>query len=107
MDVAGREFSTTSTGRLWRSPSPRPSVIGGESTDQGCDMRPYDLTLDEMLADPMVRQLMDRDGVAEAQVRRLSEHVRRRRGPGLGPTSGSGFAVRYDVVAPEPQNFAD
>ncbi|OGN45627.1 MAG: hypothetical protein A2795_10035 [Caulobacterales bacterium RIFCSPHIGHO2_01_FULL_67_30] len=70
-------------------------------------MRPYDLTLDEMLADPMVRQLMDRDGVAEAQVRRLSEHIRRRRGPGLGPTAGSGFAVRYDVVAPEPQNFAD
>ncbi|MDO9607275.1 MAG: hypothetical protein Q7J26_02020 [Brevundimonas sp.] len=68
-------------------------------------MRPYDLTLDEILADPMVRQLMDRDGVAEAQVRRLSDHVRRRRGP--GPSLGSAVAVRHDAVAPESRSFAD
>ncbi|WP_395945809.1 hypothetical protein [Brevundimonas sp.] len=62
-------------------------------------MAPYDLTLDEMLADPMVRQLMDRDGVAEAQVRGLSDHVRRRRGPQFGPrTPGR--------IAQEPRSFA-
>jgi len=62
-------------------------------------MTPYDLTLDEMLADPIVRQLMERDGVAEAQVRGLSDHVRRRRGP-TGDLSGS------RRVASEPRSFA-
>ena len=61
-------------------------------------MAPYDLTLDEMLADPMVRQLMDRDGVAEAQVRSLSDHVRRRRGPQLGPRAP-------DQVAEDSRSF--
>lgn len=61
-------------------------------------MTPYDLTLDQMLADPMVRQLMDRDGVGEAQVRGLSDHVRRRRGPSYGPRHPG-------RVAPEPRSF--
>jgi hypothetical protein len=34
-----------------------------------------------MLSDPIVRRLMERDGVAEAEVRGLSDYVRRRRGP--------------------------
>ncbi|GLK50015.1 hypothetical protein GCM10017620_29890 [Brevundimonas intermedia] len=44
-------------------------------------MAPCDLTLDEILADPIVRRLMERDGVDEAEVRGLSNYVRRRRGP--------------------------
>ena len=62
-------------------------------------MTPYDLTLDQMLADPIVRQLMDRDGVSEAQVRGLSAHVRRRRGPTRGQAAP-------DRIAPEPRSFA-
>jgi len=42
-------------------------------------MAAYDLTLDEMLADPIVRRLMERDGVVEAEVRGLAAYVRRRR----------------------------
>ncbi|MBA4806141.1 hypothetical protein [Brevundimonas sp.] len=63
-------------------------------------MTPYDLTLDEMLADPMVRQLMDRDGVMEDQIRRLSDHVRRRPGPAAGPRGSDLMAAR------EPRSFA-
>jgi hypothetical protein len=44
-------------------------------------MTSYDLTLDEMLKDPIVRRLMERDGVAESEVRGLSDYVRRRRVP--------------------------
>ncbi len=44
-------------------------------------MTSYDLTLDEMLKDPIVRRLMERDGVAESEVRGLSDYVRRRRAP--------------------------
>ena len=62
-------------------------------------MAPYDLTLDEILADPMVRQLMHRDGVAEAQVRGLADHVRRRPGPRLGPDAPRN-------PASEPRSFA-
>lgn len=62
-------------------------------------MTPYDLTLDQMLADPIVRQLMERDGVGEAQVRGLSDHVRRRRGPGR-------VAVSPHRLGPEPRSFA-
>jgi hypothetical protein len=62
-------------------------------------MTPYDLTLDEMLADPIVRRLMERDGVAEAEVRGLSDYVRRRR----GPQSRSPAPDRIDE---EPRVFA-
>lgn len=48
-------------------------------------MTSYDLTLDEMLSDPIVRRLMERDGVAEAEVRGLSAYVRRRRGRSVRP----------------------
>ncbi|MFN7128102.1 MAG: hypothetical protein ACK4OJ_03465 [Brevundimonas sp.] len=48
-------------------------------------MAPCDLTLDEILADPIVRRLMERDGVDEAEVRGLSDYVRRRRGPQFRP----------------------
>ena len=64
-------------------------------------MAPYDLTLNEMLADPIVRQLMNRDGVGEEQVRDLSQHVRRRR-PKVGPQISSDAAWR---IAEEPRSF--
>lgn len=40
-------------------------------------MRQDQLTLDQMLADPIVRRLMERDGVEEIQVRRLMDRMRR------------------------------
>ncbi len=61
-------------------------------------MAPYDLTLDEMLADPIVRRLMERDGVAEADVRGLSDYVRRRRGPQSNLRTP-------DRIAEEPRAF--
>ncbi|MFN6980989.1 MAG: hypothetical protein ACK4NU_03595 [Brevundimonas sp.] len=63
-------------------------------------MVPYDLTLDEILADPMVRQLMHRDGVAEAQIRGLADHVRRRPGPRFGPDAPRGRASESPLFAP-------
>jgi hypothetical protein len=41
-------------------------------------MRPTEPTLDEMLADPIVRLLMLRDGVRETDVRGLVERLRHR-----------------------------
>jgi hypothetical protein len=38
-------------------------------------MHEYDLTLDQMLDDPIVRQLMARDGVAVADLRALAARV--------------------------------
>lgn len=43
-------------------------------------MHGHELTLDQMLDDPIVRQLMARDGVAEADLRALAARVRPRRG---------------------------
>lgn len=43
-------------------------------------MQEPDMTLDQMLDDPIVRQLMARDGVAEADLRALAARVRPRRG---------------------------
>lgn len=40
-----------------------------------------ELTLDEILADPIVRLLMQRDGVREADIRALSGRWRRRPPP--------------------------
>lgn len=51
----------------------------------------HELTLDQMLDDPIVRLLMARDGVAEADLRALAARVRPVRGglpapaPGVGP----------------------
>lgn len=42
-------------------------------------MHGHELTLDQMLDDPIVRQLMARDGVAEADLRALAARVRPRR----------------------------
>jgi len=42
-------------------------------------MRRQELTLDQMLADPIVRLLMNRDGVEDAEIRRLIEGLRARR----------------------------
>ncbi len=41
-------------------------------------MRPDDLTLDQMLADPIVRLLMAKDGVADRDIRALAAAVRQR-----------------------------
>jgi MarR family transcriptional regulator, transcriptional regulator for hemolysin len=44
--------------------------------DQAMDQRPSDaLTLDELLAEPMVQQLMQRDRTDEATIRRLWQHI--------------------------------
>ncbi|WP_443747156.1 hypothetical protein [Asticcacaulis solisilvae] len=45
-------------------------------------MKGRELTLEEMLADPIVAQLMARDGVAPDVVRDLMRRVWRRRGGG-------------------------
>ncbi len=42
-------------------------------------MRHTELTLDQMLADPIVHLVTGRDGVTEAQVRRLMGRLRRTR----------------------------
>lgn len=56
-------------------------------------MQEPDLTLDQMLDDPIVRQLMARDGVVEADLRALAARVRPRRGAGLAR------------LEPEPRSF--
>lgn len=59
-------------------------------------MHDPELTLDQMLNNPIVRQLMARDGVAEADLRGLAARIRSRRG-----------AMTTDVVrvSPEPRSF--
>lgn len=59
-------------------------------------MGQLELTLDDMLADPIVRQLMDRDGVAEADVRGLAARFRPR--PAL-------LSAGFDRLPPEPRSF--
>lgn len=59
-------------------------------------MHDQELTLDQMLNDPIVRLLMARDGVAEADLRGLAARIRSRRGPVTRD------AVR---VSPEPRSF--
>jgi hypothetical protein len=51
-------------------------------------MQEPDLTLDQMLDDPIVRQLMARDGVAEADVRALAARIRPRRGASRAGPAG-------------------
>lgn len=59
-------------------------------------MHDQELTLDQMLNDPIVRLLMARDGVAEADVRGLAARIRSRRG-----------AMTKDAarISPEPRSF--
>lgn len=59
-------------------------------------MQQAELTLDDMLSDPIVRQLMDRDGVPETALRDLAARFRSRL-----PAAGSAF----DRVQPEPRSF--
>lgn len=59
-------------------------------------MHDQELTLDQMLDDPIVRLLMARDGVAESDLRGLAAHIRSRRGPRTKD------AVR---LTPEPRSF--
>lgn len=59
-------------------------------------MHGQELTLDQMLDDPIVRQLMARDGVAEADLRALAARVRPRRG-----TASTGPMRAW----PEPRSF--
>jgi hypothetical protein len=40
--------------------------------------RPREPSLDEILAEPIVRRLMERDGADEAGLRRLADEVRER-----------------------------
>ncbi len=54
-------------------------------------MRAHQSRLDQLLADPLVRQLMASDGVAEADIRRLAERVASRR-PDLGAAAFRGRA---------------
>jgi hypothetical protein len=54
-------------------------------------MHEYDLTLDQMLDDPIVRQLMARDGVAVADLRALAARVRPRREAGQTPLEPRSF----------------
>jgi hypothetical protein len=74
------------------------SLSGAETKSWSCIMAPIDLTLDEILADPIVRRLMERDGVDEAEVRGLSDYVRRRRGPQISPRD-------HDRLAEETHSF--
>jgi hypothetical protein len=50
-------------------------------------MRPGELTLDQMLADPIVRLVMLRDGVEEAEIRALFRGIRHRRANASSPSS--------------------
>jgi hypothetical protein len=59
-------------------------------------MQQAELTLDDMLSDPIVRQLMDRDGVPETALRDLAARFRSR---SLG--DGPAFHRRE----PEPRSF--
>lgn len=59
-------------------------------------MQQPEMTLDQMLDDPIVRQLMARDGVAESELRALAASLRPR-----GAASPAA-AVR---VGPEPRSF--
>lgn len=59
-------------------------------------MHDQELTLDQMLDDPIVRLLMARDGVAEADLRGLAARIRPRHGP---MTKDAGR------VSPEPRSF--
>jgi hypothetical protein len=45
----------------------------------GASVHRPELTLDQILADPIIRAVMQRDGVSEARVRELMEGVRRSR----------------------------
>lgn len=56
-------------------------------------MQQPEMTLDQMLDDPIVRQLMARDGVVEADLRALAARVRPR--PGAEPRR----------LQPEPRSF--
>ncbi|WAC58590.1 hypothetical protein [Brevundimonas sp. SL130] len=63
-------------------------------------MAAYDLTLEEMLADPIVRRLMERDGVVEAEVRGLADYVRRRRSASFNLRSPSRIAEESRALEP-------
>lgn len=58
-------------------------------------MQTHDMTLDQMLDDPLVRQLMARDGVAESDLRALAARIRPLRGPSQSSRG----------VEPEPRSF--
>ena len=59
-------------------------------------MQEPDMTFDQMLDDPIIRQLMARDGVAEADLRALAARVRPRRD--ASPTG-------RPRLEPEPRSF--
>lgn len=62
-------------------------------------MRERELTLDEMLDDPIVRLLMTRDGVHEDDLRDLAALTRGRRRPAPGEGAG--------LIPPEGRAFED
>jgi hypothetical protein len=62
-------------------------------------MREHELTLDEMLDDPIVRLLMARDGVHEDALRNLAALTRGRRRPAPGEGVG--------LIPPEGRAFED
>lgn len=59
-------------------------------------MQQAELPLDDMLSDPIVRQLMDRDGVPEAALRDLATRFRSRT---------TAVAPAFDRLPPEPRSF--
>jgi hypothetical protein len=60
----------------------------------------HELTLDQMLADPIVRLLMARDGVAEADLRALAARIRPDRGGAL-PAPARGIGPERRSFEPE------
>lgn len=61
-------------------------------------MQQPEMTLDQMLDDPIVRQLMARDGVAESELRALAASLKSRR------ESSPATAMR---IGPEPRSFGE
>ena len=58
-------------------------------------MQQPEMTLDQMLDDPIVRQLMARDGVAESELRALAAGLKSRR-------EASPATM---LIGPEPRSF--
>ena len=55
-------------------------------------------TVEEMLADPIVRLVMKRDGVEAAEIRRILQRLAAARAAGVGPISRPGSSRRADAA---------
>ncbi|MFC5343378.1 hypothetical protein ACETK8_20580 (plasmid) [Brevundimonas staleyi] len=61
-------------------------------------MRPDELTLDQILADPIVRLLMARDGVADRDIRALAAEVGARLAQRRRAVARTGFGVSEHLL---------